>query len=65
MVNNPSAGFYPLFGICLMFENCLTLKLLLMTTQMDRCWGIRPQKNNNKSFSCLLNSPIRRTKIKK
>lgn len=65
MVNNPSAGFYPLFGICLMFENCSTLKLLLMTTQMDRCLGIRPATNNKESFSFLLNSPIRRTKIKK
>lgn len=66
MVNNPSAGLYPLFGICLMFENCLTLKRLLMTTQMDFCLGIRPasfQKNNKKSFSFLIKSPIKRTKI--
>lgn len=39
MVNNPGAGLYPLFGICLIFENCLNMKLLLMSPQMH-CLGI-------------------------
>lgn len=55
VVHNPSAGVYLLFGICLMFENCLNLKRLLMTAQMD-CrainWARFKKTTANASLIC-------------